>query len=173
MGQLEKAKLSLKTAEEELERFQKASKIELLREQISGKIKQIVQYESRLDDAIRSQLIEKARYDELIAQIVADMKLKVAELEINLEKQQIILEKTNEELQKENKYIPLDKGLIGKEEINPLYTGLSSKRAEAAINLSSLEKERGELLKMQQVLEQEIQRMKEDLTTQKYGGIPP
>ena len=167
MGQLEKVKISLKTAEEELERFQKASKIELLREQISGKIKQIVQYESRLDDAIRSQLIEKARYDELIAQIVADMKLKVAELEINLGKQQIILEKTNEELQKENKYIPLDKGLIGKEEINPLYTGLSSKRAEAAINLSSLEKERDELLRTQRVLEQEIQRMKEDSAAQK------
>ena len=45
MGQLERAKVSLKTSEEELEGFQKASKIELLREQISGKIKQIVQYE--------------------------------------------------------------------------------------------------------------------------------
>ncbi|MGA2466135.1 MAG: GNVR domain-containing protein [Thermodesulfobacteriota bacterium] len=242
VGQLEKVKISLKTAEEELERFQKASKIELLREQISGKIKQIVQYESRLDDAIRSQLIEKARYDELTVQIkeqeriilpsasgnvevgihdltagmtvkeadsfikqqmesalsdltkseneykefsqrnrieilqsqidkqvgqLADMKLRITDLEINLEKQRITLERTNQELQKENKYIPVDKGLIGKEEINPLYTSLSSERAEAAINLSSLEKEKGELLKMQPVLEQEIQRMKEDLTAQK------
>jgi uncharacterized protein involved in exopolysaccharide biosynthesis len=242
VGQLEKVKISLKTAEEELERFQKASKIELLREQISGKIKQIVQYESRLDDAIRSQLIEKARYDELTVQIkeqeriilppasgnvevgihdltagmtvkeadsfikqqmesalsdltkseneykefsqrnrieilqsqidkkvsqLTDMKLRMTDLEINFEKQRITLERTNQELQKENKHIPVDKGLIGKEEINPLYTGLSSKRAEAAINLSSLEKEKGEVLKMQPVLEQEIQRMKEDLTAQK------
>jgi uncharacterized protein involved in exopolysaccharide biosynthesis len=242
MGQLEKVKVSLKTAEEELERFQKANKIDLLKEQVSGKIKQIVQYESRLDDAVRSQLIEKARYDELTAQIkeqeriilppasgnvevgihdltagmtvkeadsfikqqmesalsdltksedeykefsqrnrieilqsqidkkvsqLTDMKLRMTDLEINLEKQRITLERTNQELQKENKYIPVDKGLIGKEEINPLYTGLSSKRAEAAINLSSLEKEKGELLKMQPVLEQEIQRMKEDLTAQK------
>jgi len=59
MDQLEKTKLSLKTAEEELERFQKNNRIELLKEQVSGKIKQIVQYENRLDDAIRSQLIEK------------------------------------------------------------------------------------------------------------------
>ena len=97
----------------------------------------------------------------------------MTELEINLEKQRIALERTNQELQKENKYIPVDKGLIGKEEINPLYTGLSSKRAESAINLSSLEKEKGELLKTQQVLEQEIQRMKEDLGSPKIGRIPP
>jgi uncharacterized protein involved in exopolysaccharide biosynthesis len=242
MGQLEKVKVSLKTAEEELERFQKASKIELLREQISGKIKQIVQYESRLDDAIRSQLIEKARYDELTAQIkeqeriilppasgnievgihdltagmtvkeadsfikqqlenalsdltkseneykefsqknqieilqsqidkqvgqLADMKLRITDLEINLEKQRIVLERTNQELEKENKYIPVDKGLIGKEEINPLYMSLNSSRANTAINISSLKKERSELLKMQQGLEQEIQRMKENLTAQK------
>ena len=167
MGQLEKAKVSLKTAEEELERFQKASKIELLREQISGKIKQIVQYESRLDDAIRSQLIEKARYDELITQIMSDMKLKITELEINLQKQRIALEKTNEEIQKESKYIPVDKGLIGKEEINPLYIGLNSKRADTTINISMLEKEKDELMRAQQVLEQEIQEMKEDSRPQK------
>ena len=89
MGQLEKAKVSLNTAEEEFERFQKASKIELLREQISGKIKQIVQYENKLDDAIRSQLIEKARYDELSSQI-----------------------------KEQGRTIPVDKGLIGKEEVS-------------------------------------------------------
>ena len=131
-----------------------------------------MQYESRLDDAIRSQLIEKARYDELIAQITADMKLRITDLEINLEKQRIALEKTNQELQKENKYIPVDKGLIGKEEINPLYISLNSKRANTAINISMLEKEKDELLKMQQVLEQEIQKMKEDLWQPKNGGIP-
>jgi len=167
MGQLEKAKLSLRTAEEELERFQKVNKIDLLREQISGKTKQIVQYESRLDDAIRSQLIEKARYDELIAQILVDMKLKITELEINLEKQQAAFEKTNQELQKENKHIPVDKGFIGKEEINPLYMSLNSQRANTAINISLLEKERDELFRIQQVLEQEIQRKTENSVIQK------
>ena len=241
MDQLEKAKVSLKTAEEELERNQEANKIELLKEQISGKIKQMVQYESRLDDAIRSQLIEKARYDEMIAQIkeqeriilpatsdtvevgihdltagmtvkevesfikqqsenalsdltkaeneykefsqknrieilqsqidkkvgqLTDMKLRTTELEIHLEKQRIVLEKTNQELQKESKYIPVDKGLIGKEEINPLYMDLNSRRADTAIKLPSLEREKGELLRTQQVLEQEIQKMKEDLASQ-------
>jgi uncharacterized protein involved in exopolysaccharide biosynthesis len=167
MGELEKAKVSLKTAEEELERSQKVNKIELLKEQTSGKIKQIVQYEGKLDDAIRSQLIEKARYDELLAQILNDIKLKMTELEINLEKDRTVLEKTNQELQKENKYIPVDKGLIGKEEINPLYLSLSSKRADTAIKISFLEKERDEFLRLQQVLEQEIQGIKEDLTVQK------
>ena len=242
MGQLERAKVSLKTAEEELERFQKANKIELLREQISGRIKQIVQSENKLDDSILSQLIEKARYDELTAQIkeqeriilpptsgnvevgihdltagmtveeadsfikqqleralsdltkaeneykelsqknrieilqsqidrkvgqLADMKLRMTELEINLEKQRNVLEKTNQELQKENKYIPVDKGLIGKEEINPLYVSLNSSRANTTINISSLEKEKGELLQTQPVLEKEIQSMKGDLTAQK------
>jgi uncharacterized protein involved in exopolysaccharide biosynthesis len=167
MGQLEKVKLSLKTAEEELERFQKASKIELLREQISGKIKQIVQYESRLDDAIRSQLVEKARYDELINQIMSDMKLRITELEINLQKQRIALEKTNEEIEKESKYIPVDKGLIGKEEINPLYISLNSRRSDTSINISILEKEKDELLRAQKVLEQEIQEIKEDSWTPK------
>jgi uncharacterized protein involved in exopolysaccharide biosynthesis len=242
MGQLEKVKVSLKTAEEELERFQKVNKIELLREQTSGKIKQIVQYENRLDDAIRSQLIEKARYDELTAQIkeqeriilppasgnvevgihdltagmtvkeadffikqqlenalsdltkseneykefsqrnrieilqsqidkrviqLVDMKLKMTELEINLEKQRIVLEKTNQELQKENKYIPVDKGLIGKEEINPLYLSLNSNRSGTVIDIFSFERERDELLRAQPVLEQEIQIMKENLTAQK------
>jgi polysaccharide biosynthesis transport protein len=167
VGQLEKVKISLKTAEEELERFQKASKIELLREQISGKIKQIVQYESRLDDAVRSQLIEEARYDELITQIMTDMKLKISELEVNLEKQRIVLDQTNAEMQKENKYIPVDKGLIGKEEINPLYVSLNSKRADTTINISMLEKEKDELLREQQVLEREIQKMREDSRIQK------
>jgi uncharacterized protein involved in exopolysaccharide biosynthesis len=162
VGQLEKAKVSLKIAEEELEIFQKANKVDLLKEQISGKIRQIVQYESRLDDAIRSQLVEKARYDELIAQISVDMKLKITELEINLEKQRAAFEKTNQELQKENKHIPVDKGFIGKEEINPLYMSLNSQRANTAINISLLEKERDELLRTQQVLEQEIRKMRED-----------
>jgi tyrosine-protein kinase Etk/Wzc len=44
---------------------------------------------------------------------------------------------------------------------------LNSSRANTAINISSLEKEKAELLKMQQILEQEIQKMKEDLSTQK------
>jgi uncharacterized protein involved in exopolysaccharide biosynthesis len=167
MGQLEKAKLSLKTAEEELEKFQRANKVDLLKEQISGKIKQIVQYESKLDDAIRSQLIEKASYDELLAQILTDIKLKMTELEINLEKDRTVLEKTNQELQKENKYIPVDKGLIGKEEINPLYLSLNSKRGDTAIKISLLEKERDEFLRLQQVLEQGIQRMKEDSAARK------
>jgi len=167
MDQLEKAKVSLKNAEEELERFQKANKIELLKEQISEKIKQIVKYESKLGDAIRSQLIEKAIYDELLAQILTDIKLKMTELEINLEKERVVLEKTNQELQKENKYIPVDKGLIGKEEINPLYLSLNSNRGNTAIKISLLEKERDEFLRLQQVLEQEIQRKKEDLTVQK------
>ena len=167
MGQLEKAKLTLKTAEEELEKFQKTNKLELLKEESLGKIKQIVQYESRLDDAIRSQLIEKARYNELIAQILSDMKLKIAELETNLQKQRIALEKTNEEIQKESKYIPVDKGLIGKEEINPLYISLNSKRSDTTISISMLEKEKDDLLRAQQVLEQETQEMKEDSWTQK------
>ena len=162
MGQLEKVKVSLKTAEEELERFQKANKIDLLKEQVSGKIKQIVQYENRLDDAVRSQLIEKARYDELITQIMTDMKLKITDFEINLEKQRITLDQANAEMQKENKYIPVDKGLIGKEEINPLYVSLNSKRADTTINISMLEKEKDELLREQQVLEREIQKMRED-----------
>ncbi len=156
MGQLEKAKVSLKTAEEESERFQKTNKIELLKEQISGKIKQIVQYESKLDDAIRSQLVERARYDELVLQILAEVKLKMNELEINLEKQRVALEKTNEELQRESKYYPVDKGLIGKEEINPLYVSLNLKRSDTVINISVLEKERENLSQKQQILEQEI-----------------
>ncbi|MFH1335361.1 MAG: GNVR domain-containing protein [Candidatus Zixiibacteriota bacterium] len=248
MDQLEKVKVSLKTAEEELEKFQKANKIDLLKEQSSGKIKQIVQYENKLDDAIRSQLIEKARYDELTTQIkeqkrivqppgnittenvnalsvgihdltagmtvkeadsfikqqmenalsvltkaeneykefsqksqmeilqaqidkmviqLAEMKIRMPELEINLEKQRIVLERTTHELEKENQYIPVDKGLIGKEEINPIFISLNSNRANTAINISSLEKEKGELLKIQQFLEQEIQRMKKHLPVQK------
>jgi len=164
MGQLEKVKVSLKTAEEELERFQKANKIELLKEQIPGKIKQFVQYETKLNDAVQSQMIEKARYlvfdkrhDELIGQMLADMQLKMKDFEINLEKQRAALEKTSQELQKESKYIPLDKGMYGKEEINPLYVNLSSKRAETAINISILEKERDENRQIQRVLEEEIQ----------------
>jgi succinoglycan biosynthesis transport protein ExoP len=116
MDQLEKANASLKTAEEELERNQKTNKIELLKEQIFGKIKQIVQYGSRLDDAIRSQLIEKARDDELTAQI-----------------------------KEQERTIPVDKGLIGKEEINPLYIDLISRRAYTTVNIQSL---RAEILQL-------------------------
>lgn len=172
MDQLEKVKASLKTAEEELERFQKANKIDLLKEQISGKIKQIVQYESKLDDAIRSQLIEKARYDKLITQILSDMELKITELEINLEKQRIVFETTKQELEKESKYIPVDKGLIGKEEINPIYISLNSKRADTIINISMLEKEKEELLRTQQVLKQDIQKLEEDSAIQKREESP-
>jgi tyrosine-protein kinase Etk/Wzc len=169
MDQLEKVKVSLKTSEEELEKFQKTNKIELLKEQLSGKIKQIVQYESKSDDAVRSELIEKAQYIELTNQILGDMKLKVEELETNLEKKKIALEKTSEELKRENKYISVDKGLIGKEEINPLYTDLNSRRANAIIDLSVLEKERDELLRAKQALDQEIQQMQEDITAPKRG----
>jgi uncharacterized protein involved in exopolysaccharide biosynthesis len=112
MVQLEKVKITLKTAEEELERFQKTNKIELLKEQIAGKIKQIVQYENQFDDAVRSQLTEKARYDELTSQI-----------------------------KEQERTIPVDKGLIGKEEINPLYIHLISGRADTAITIRSLNAE--------------------------------
>jgi uncharacterized protein involved in exopolysaccharide biosynthesis len=167
VDQLEKAKVSLKTSEEELETFQKINNIELLKEQLSSRIKQIVQYESKFDDAVRSELIEKARYTELINQILGDMKLKIGELETNLEKQKIALEKTNQELEKEDKYISVDKGLIGKEEINPLYTNLNLRRADAIISLSVLEKGRDELLRAKQELDREIQQMQKDLTAPK------
>jgi uncharacterized protein involved in exopolysaccharide biosynthesis len=137
-GQLEKAKLILKTAEEEFETFQKTDKLELLKEGISGKIKQIVKYESLLDDVIRSGLVEKARYDELIAQIVADMKLKITELDNNLEKQRIGLEKTNEEIQKENKYIPVDKGADWERGDQFAVCKVNSERANTTINISML-----------------------------------
>ena len=157
MAQLEKAKESLKKSEEELERFQKSNKMDLVKEQISGKIRQIVQYETKLDDVVRSQLIEKARSDELLTQIMADMKLKVAELGVDLQKQRTALERTNQELQKESKHIPVDKGLIGKEDINPLYTDLTSRRAGTAIRISMLEAEKDELLREQEALEKDIQ----------------
>lgn len=112
VGQLEKAKVSLKIAEEELEIFQKANKIDLLKEQISGKIRQIVQYEIKLDDSNRSLMVEKARSKELIAQI-----------------------------KEQERTIPVDKGLIGKEEINPLYVGLSSRSADTAVNIQSFNAE--------------------------------
>jgi succinoglycan biosynthesis transport protein ExoP len=137
MGQLEKAKMSLKTAEEELERFQKANKIDLLREQISGKIKQIVQYESKLDDAIRSQLIEKARYDELLSQI-----------------------------KEQERTIPVDKGLIGKEEINPLYVDLSLRRADTAVNIQSFDAEILQLKKNIKNLNEEVSGLKKQLAEQ-------
>ncbi len=251
-GQLEKAKVNMKTAEEELERYQKANKIELLREQTSGKIKQIVQYESKLDDAIRSELIEKARHAEMTAQIrdqeriiqpsgsndsgnvqenfstlvvglhdltagmtvreadsfikqqveiasseltkaeneykgfsqknridilqsqvdrkvgqLADMKLRLTQLEIDLEKQRMAIEKTSQELKKENKYIPIDKGLIGKEEINPLYMNLITRISDLNISIPLLEKERDELSGTVEVLEKEIRTMKEELAIQR------
>jgi succinoglycan biosynthesis transport protein ExoP len=137
IGQLEKAKVSLKTAEEELERFQKASKTELLREQISGKIRQIVKYESQLDDAIRSQLIEKARYDELIAQV-----------------------------KEQERTIPVDKGLIGKEEINPLYIDLISRRADTAVNIQSFDAETLQLKKNIKNLNDEVSGLKKQSAEQ-------
>ena len=167
MDQLEKAKQRLKTSEEDLERFQKTNKIELLKEQIAGKIKQIVQYESKLDDAVRSHFIEKACYDELIVQILTDMKLSIVTIENQLGKERITLEKTNQELQKENKSIPLDKGVIGKEEINPLYVSLNEKRANTVVRISLLEKEREELLKLRQILEQEIKKQTSPIELQK------
>jgi len=136
-GQLEKARVSLKTAEEELERFQKASKIELLREEISGKIRQIVEYESRLDDAIRSQLIEKARYDELISQIKG-----------------------------QERTIPVDKGLIGKEEINPLYVNLISRRADTAVNMQSFDAEILQLKKNLKNLNDDVSGLRKQLAEQ-------
>ncbi len=247
MDQLEKAKSSLKTAEEDLERFQRSSRIELMKEQMAGKIKQIVQYESRLDDLTRSQLTERARFDELTAQIreqeriiqpltngssaqetdilgiqnltagmtvkeadafiksltenalsdltkaeneykefsqrnridilqsqvdskvrqLADMKLRMTELEIDLEKERMAFEKASQELQKENKYIPIDKGLIGKEEINPLYMSLNTRILDLKINIPLHEKERGELLQAQEALGKEVRSMKEELATQR------
>ncbi len=134
MGELEKAKMSLKTTEEALERFQKANKIELLKEQISGKIKQIVKYESKLDDAIRSRLIEKACYDELISQI-----------------------------KEQERTIPVDKGLIGKEEINPLYVNLSSRRADAAVRIQSFDAESFQLKKNITNLNEEVSGLKKKL----------
>jgi len=137
MDQLEKTKLSLKTAEEELERFQKANKIDLLKEQVSGKIKQIVQYENRSDDAIRSQLIEKARYDELTSQI-----------------------------KEQERTIPVDKGLIGKEEINPLYINLISRRADTAVNIQSLNAEILQLKTNLKNLNEEVSGLKKQSTEQ-------
>jgi succinoglycan biosynthesis transport protein ExoP len=137
MSQLEKAKVSLKTAEEELKRYQKANSVDLLREQISGRIKQIVQYENKLDDAIRSQLVEKAGYDELTSQI-----------------------------KEQGKTIPVDKGLIGKEEINPLYVYLSSRRAETAVNIQSSDAEILQLKKNIKNLNEEVSGLKKELAEQ-------
>ncbi len=139
MSQLEKGKISLKTAEEELERFQKTNRIELLKEQVSGKIRQIVQYENRLNDAIRSQLIENARYDELMSQIKG-----------------------------QEKTIPVDKGLIGKEEINPLYINLISKRAETVINIQSLNSEALQLKKNIKDLNEEVSGLRKQLAEQEF-----
>jgi uncharacterized protein involved in exopolysaccharide biosynthesis len=134
MGQLEKAKLSLKTAEEELEKFQKANKIDLLKEQISGKIKQIVQYEIKLDDSNRSLMMEKARYKELTDQI-----------------------------KEQERTIPVDKGLIGKEEINPLYVGLSSRLADTAVNIQSFNAEILQLKENIKNLNQEVSGLRKQL----------
>ena len=249
--QLENAKQNLKAAEEELEAYQKANKIELLREQVSGKIKQIVQYGARLEDTTRSQLTERARFNELTLQIkeeeniiqpqgsnavsaqaqaspdflgiheitsgmtlkeandfiereseiaqsnlakaeneykeygqrtrmeilqsqmsrkvsqLADMKLRLTQLGIDLHKQQAALDKTEKELMKQKEYIPVDKGLIGKEELNSLYTSLNSRRSDTTISLSILESEREELTKTVQTLETEIQGMKEEIEVEK------
>jgi tyrosine-protein kinase Etk/Wzc len=142
MGQLEKVKVSLKTAEEELERFQKANKIDLLKEQVSGKIKQIVQYESKLDDSIRSLAMEKARYKELIAQI-----------------------------KEQERTIPVDKGLIGKEEINPLYVNLSSRMADTAVNIQSFDAEILQLKENTKNLNEEVSGLKKQLAEQELIQI--
>ena len=137
MGQLEKAKLSLKTAEEELEIFQKANKVDLLKEQISGRIRQIVQYEIKLDDSNRSLMVEKARSKELIAQI-----------------------------KEQERTIPVDKGLIGKEEINPLYVGLSSRSADTAVNIQSFNAEILQLKENIKNLNEEVRGLKKQLAEQ-------
>jgi hypothetical protein len=67
-----------------------------------------VKYESQLDDSNRFLMVEKARYKELSAQI-----------------------------KEQERTIPVDKGLIGKEEINPLYLGLSSSTGNTAVNIQS------------------------------------
>jgi len=137
MGQLEKAKLSLKTAEEELEKFQRGNKIDLLKEQISGKIRQIVQYEIKLDDSNRSLMVEKARSKELIAQIKG-----------------------------QERTMPVDKGLIGKEEINPLYVGLSSRSADTAVNIQSFNAEILQLKENIKNLNKEVSGLKKQLAEQ-------
>jgi polysaccharide biosynthesis transport protein len=171
MDQLEKAKVALKASEDELERFQKENRIDLLKEQIAGKINQIVSYQYDLDDAIRAQLVEEARRDELVAQIMVDLNLKISQAEINLEKERIALEETKSEIQKENKHIPVDKGMIGKEEINPLYLSLSSRRANTAIRITMLEIEKTELLRTQRELEREIRKKREDAVATKRIGM--
>ena len=137
IGQLEKAKAGLKTAEEDLEKFQKTSKIDLLKKQISGKIRQIVQYENKLDDAIRSQLVEKTRDNELTSQS-----------------------------KEQERTIPVDKGLIGKEEINPLYMSLISRRADTAVNIQSFDVEILQLKKNIANLNQEVGGLKKQLAEQ-------
>ncbi len=137
IGQLENAKRSLKSAEEEWEKSQKANKIDLLREQISGKIKQIVQYEGKLDDSNRSLMVEKARYEELTAQI-----------------------------KEQGRTMPVDKGLIGKEEINPIYVGLSSRSADTAVNIQSLNAEILQLKENIKNLNQEVSGLKKQLAEQ-------
>ncbi len=137
MGQLEKAKMSLKTSEEELEKFQKVNKVDLLKEQISGKIKQVVQYEVKLDDSNRSLMMEKARYKELTAQI-----------------------------KEQERTMPVDKGLIGKEEINPLYVGLSSRTADTAVNIQSFNAEILQLKENVKNLNEEVSGLKKQLAEQ-------
>jgi uncharacterized protein involved in exopolysaccharide biosynthesis len=137
IGQLENAKISLKTAEEELERFQRGNKIDLLKEQISGKIRQIVQYEIKLDDSNRSLMVEKARHKELTAQI-----------------------------KEQERTLPVDKGLIGKEEINPLYVGLSSRSADTAVNIQSFNAEILQLKENIKSLNEEVSGLKKQLAEQ-------
>ena len=137
MGQLEKAKLSLKTAEEEWERFQRGNKMDLIKEQISGKIRQIVQYEIKLDDSNRSLLVEKARSKELIAQI-----------------------------KDQERTMPVDKGLIGNEEINPLYVNLSSRSADTAVNIQSFNAEILQLKENIKNINEEVSGLKKQLAEQ-------
>ena len=136
--QLELALSGLTRAEDEYKEFSQKNRIEVLQSQIDRKVGQL-----------------------------ADMKLRMTDLDINLEKQRIGLKMVDQELQKENKYISVDKGLIGKEEINPLYLSLTSKRADTVISISLIEKEKSELLRTQSPLEHEIQKMKGDLAVQR------
>ena len=61
----------------------------------------------------------------------------------------------------------MDKGLIGKEEINPLYTTLNTTRAETVVRISLLEKEGDDLLRLRRILEQEIRKQPTSTESQK------
>jgi uncharacterized protein involved in exopolysaccharide biosynthesis len=82
-------------------------------------------------------LIEKARYDELTSQI-----------------------------KEQERTIPVDKGLIGKEEINPLYINLISRRADTAVNIQSLNAEILQLKTNLKNLNEEVSGLKKQSTEQ-------